>query len=285
MQPRPTMLSSHRRPLRIEAATLDVRDLARVRDFYLEALGLELVREADDQVDLGSGGAAFLTLQAAPDAQSDDPRLPGLFHIAFLLPDRAALGGWLRHARQTGVALDGAADHAVSEAVYLHDPEGNGVEIYADRPERAWKRRDGRFELPNDPLNTADLDRVAEPWAGFPAGGAIGHVHLRAANALRAAERYQALLGLDLMAELPQARFLGSGGYHHHLAVNSWRSAGAAERGAGRAGLAEIRFSAAPALFAALAGSDAEAALLQWPDPAAGRIVVAPRPEDGSEAS
>ena len=125
-------------PLQIAAVALVVRNVERVTAFYRDAIGLEVLHRDPSQVQLGADGIVLLHLLHQPAALPDDPASAGLFHTAILLPRRADLGRWLRHAAATGVALDGAADHLVSEAAYLHDPEGNGVEVYADRPPAAW---------------------------------------------------------------------------------------------------------------------------------------------------
>ena len=199
---------------------------------------------------MGAGGDAFLDLLHRPDVKPDDPASAGLFHTAFLLPSRADLGRWLAHIRTLGQKLDGATDHLVSEAVYLHDPEGNGIEVYADRPRAQWGWHDGpdgrRVEMANRPLDADGLLKLAvTPWAGAPAGTRIGHVHLRV-GAVGAARRfYGGLLGLDVTAAWDAAAFLSSGGYHHHIAANVWRSAGAGPRDPARAGLASVTLDVA----------------------------------------
>lgn len=241
--------------LRIGGVALAVRDLGRVAAFYRDVIGLEVVAQGGDAVRLGAGGAAFLDLLHRPDARPDDPATAGLFHTAFLLPSRADLGRWLAHFGALGGRLDGAADHLVSEAVYLHDPEGNGIEIYADRPRAAWRWRgegaERRVEMANRPLDAPGLLRAAEtPWAGAPPGTRIGHVHLRVGDVGEAVRFYGGALGLDLTAGWDEAAFLSSGGYHHHVAANTWHSAGAGRRDPGRTGLASVTLDIAdgPAL-------------------------------------
>ncbi len=243
--------------LRIGGVALAVRDLGRVAAFYRDVIGLEVVTQDGNTVSLGAGGAAFLDLQHRPDALPDDPASAGLFHTAFLLPSRADLGRWLVHFGALGGQLDGAADHLVSEAVYLHDPEGNGIEVYADRPRAAWRwHGDGdgaerRVEMANQPLDAPGLRRAAEtPWTGAPTGARIGHVHLRVGDVGEAIRFYGGALGLDLTAALGKAAFLSSGGYHHHIAANTWHSAGAGRRDPARAGLLSVTLDVAdgPAL-------------------------------------
>ncbi len=241
--------------LRIGGVALAVRDLHRLAAFYRDVIGLEVVAQEGDAVRLGAGGAAFLELLHRPDALPDDTAAAGLFHTAFLLPSRADMGRWLAHFRARGGRLDGGADHLVSEAAYLHDPEGNGVEVYADRPRAEWHWRDEgagrRVEMANRPLDMPGLLRAAAtPWTGAPPGTRVGHVHLRVGDVGEAVRFYGDALGLDLTAAWDSAAFLSSGGYHHHIAANTWCSPGTGRRDPARAGLASITLDIAdePAL-------------------------------------
>lgn len=222
------------------SATLVVRDLPRAVQFYAGALGLEVVEQGPGAAAMGAGGAAFLRLRHDPGALPDDPGGAGLFHLAFLLPTRADLGGWLRHGDGAGLRLDGAADHLVSEAAYLRDPEGNGIEVYADRPPSAWAWDGGGVRMANDRLDHAGLRAEAAPWRGAPAGTRLGHVHLRVGDVPAAVRFCTDQLGLQVTRQWPGAAFLSWAGYHHHVAVNTWRSAGAPPRPAGLSGLEEM---------------------------------------------
>jgi catechol 2,3-dioxygenase len=238
-------------PAHVASVTLAVRDLAAVSRFYREVLGLTIDPEGADRVSLraAAGDAPLLTLVGRPDPPLAAPREPGLFHTAFLLPSRAHLAHWLAHAARLGVALDGASDHLVSEAVYLADPEGNGVEVYVDRPRADWPREGateaGGVAMATLPLDGAGLmaaasaDDRARPWR-FPAGGGVGHVHLKVGDLDAAEAFYRERLGMAVMARYPGAVFLSWGGYHHHIAVNVWHSRGAAARTAEGPGLSEI---------------------------------------------
>lgn len=242
-------------PVRIGAVALAVRDLQRAEAFYRDVIGLERIAGGPDEALLGAGGTGFLQLHHRPGADPDDPGAAGLFHTAFLLPSRADLGSWLAHAGQRQTPLDGAADHLVSEALYLSDPEGNGVEVYADRPRAAWRWEDGRVQLANRPLDFAALLAAAGPaWSGAPAGTRIGHVHLRVGDVAEAVRFWTERMGLDVVAAMPSAAFLSSGGYHHHIAVNTWQSRGAGRRDPHRAGLQAVTLEAAPGSRAAAAG-------------------------------
>lgn len=242
--------------LRIGRVALTVRDLDRVSRFYQDDIGLSLI-EADAQGHrLGAGGAVLLDLRHDPGARLADRRQAGLFHTAFLLPGRAALADWLIHAADRRTPLEGASDHLVSEAIYLSDPEGNGIEIYRDRPSEEWTiRPDGATAMATLPL---DLDGLAaarsgRPFAGIASGTIVGHVHLQVGD-LDAAEAFWAgQVGMDLMTRYPGASFFGADGYHHHIGTNVWNSRGAGPRPQGTTGLAEVELLATPEALARIA--------------------------------
>ncbi|SEP95305.1 catechol 2,3-dioxygenase [Faunimonas pinastri] len=217
-------------PHRIGGVTIAVHDLPRVSAFYQEVVGLTLRDESANTVVLGSPSAGLLRLQGEPAARAHDRRDAGLFHTAFLLPSRGHLGAWLSHAAARRFPLLGASDHSVSEAVYLSDPEGNGVEIYADRPRSTWKVTDGAIEMTTGPLDFADLMEAGQEvdWSGWPAGAIVGHMHLQTGNLPSAEAFYSGLLGFDVTCRYPGAVFYGSGGYHHQIATNIWNSRAAA---------------------------------------------------------
>lgn len=251
LQDRPNLLPAAPDPLAIAGVALAVRDLDSVSRFYRDVVGLELIELSAGAARLGAGGVPLLDLLHRPDLLPRDPAAAGLYHTAFLLPSRADLGRWLAHAAQIGVRLDGAADHLVSEAVYLHDPEGNGIEIYADRPRSAWRWTGNLVQMANDRLDMIGLRALAtEPWTGAPAGTRIGHVHLQVGDTGAAERFYAGLLGFDVTRCWPEAVFLSTGRYHHHFAANTWHSAGAGPRDPARAGLDSVTLRAAdPALL------------------------------------
>lgn len=229
-------------PLRIGMVTLAVRDLDLVSRFYRRTVGLELLG-ADGAVRvLGAGGSPLLTLVGDPALAPLARNEAGLFHTAFLLPSRADLGRWLAFAGRTGIRLQGASDHKVSEAVYLSDPEGNGIEIYADRPPSGWTDASGDIVMSTDPLDVDGLlaEAAGSDWAGAPAGTIVGHVHLQVGDTAAAERFYAELLGFDIAKRYPGASFFGSGGYHHQLAGNVWNSRGADSRRPGRVGLESL---------------------------------------------
>jgi catechol 2,3-dioxygenase len=228
-------------PHRIGRVALVVHDLDRVSHFYETALGLQVLECGSGLVRLGAGSSVLIELEHDPHARIRGRREAGLFHTAFLLPDRARLGAWLSFALGEGLKLTGAADHLVSEAVYLNDPEGNGIEIYADRPSSAWPRRNGMIEMTSDPLDLNGLMKAAERgWTGFPDDGLVGHVHLQVGDTAAADAFYGGLLGLDVTCRYPGASFYGSGGYHHQLAGNIWNSGGAPVRSDRATGLSHV---------------------------------------------
>jgi catechol 2,3-dioxygenase len=269
-------------PAHVASVTLAVRDLAAVSHFYREVLGLTVEPEGADRVSLRAapGEAPLLTLMARPDRPPVDPRRPGLFHTAFLLPSRAHLAQWLAHAGRLGVALEGASDHLVSEAVYLSDPEGNGIEVYVDRPRANWPREGateaGGVAMATLPLDGAGLMAAASPgdlagpWR-FPAQGGVGHVHLRVGDLAAAEAFYRERLGMAVMARYPGAVFLSWGGYHHHIAVNVWHSRGAPARNDDSAGLSEIAVQVTAPKFTA-----SEFTAPEFTGLAAGQIVTDP---------
>lgn len=233
-------------PMRIGRVTLKVRDLARVSDFYRDTIGLAVLAKEDRRAILGTDTAPLLVLEADPSAAASDRHQAGLFHTAFLLPTRSDLAEWLRHVADARVPLQGASDHIVSEAIYLADPEGNGIEVYVDRPVPRWLDADGNIQMSTDPLDVQDLLAAGEGsvWNGFPESGNIGHVHLRVGDTAEADRFYRDVLGFDVTVDYPGASFYGSGGYHHQLAGNVWSSRGSSLRADDAAGLESVEIIA-----------------------------------------
>jgi catechol 2,3-dioxygenase len=223
---------------------LTVSDLARSREFYERAIGLVGVEREDGTVALGPGDGAqsLIELRGDSGAPSLDRHRTGLFHLAILLPTRRDLAVALARLAQARWPLDGASDHLVSEALYLSDPDGNGIEIYRDRPRDQWPRSGGRIEMATIPL---DLDSMLAEFGDdatvpdhAPAGAVIGHVHLQVADLDAAEAFYSGALGFDVTVRgYPGALFVSAGGYHHHLGLNTWHSAGAAAPADGSIGL------------------------------------------------
>jgi catechol 2,3-dioxygenase len=248
--PSATPTFASRTPLHIGAVGLKVRDLARLTDFYGAALGLSVLDRGKDEATLGAGGVPLVRLEYRPDAPPDDPRTAGLYHTAFLMPTRPDLARWILHVARHKVPLTGASDHAVSEAFYLDDPEGNGIEVYCDRPPDTWQWTGSDLKITTDPLDIEDIVREVAPAAAYPGapdGLRIGHVHLRVGDVARAEAFYRDALGLDVTRRRHGATFLSSGRYHHHIAGNVWHSAGAGRRDDNRAGLSWVALEAADA--------------------------------------
>lgn len=235
-------------PVRIADIGLKARNAEALGAFYRDVIGLKVFSHEPGLLVLGAGETPFLTIEEHAEALPDDKREAGLFHTAFLLPHRADLARWVQHARHKRIPLEGASDHLVSEALYLSDPEGNGVEIYADRPRADWPWQDGEVAMKTLPLDFQDLlatDGNETEWRGAPVGTTIGHVHLRVGDPNEAESWWHEALGLDTMARYGRdAVFLASGGYHHHIGANSWHSAGAGRRDPARAGLAWVSLHA-----------------------------------------
>ncbi len=246
-------MSTASAPLEIGRVALTVKDLARVGSFYESVIGLRRMAGDGGVALYGAGDRALLELREDRSARSRSTREAGLFHTAFLLPSRAALGRWLCHVADEHVPIQGASDHLVSEAIYLADPEGNGIEVYADRPRGAWPKENGHIRMSTEPLDTQDLVRAADgPWTGAPEGTVVGHVHLQVGAVPEAEAFYSSVLGFDVMAHYPGASFLGSGGYHHHLGANIWNSRGATARAYPSTGLADLEILAAGPEFVAV---------------------------------
>lgn len=249
-------------PMRIGTVRLKVRDLDAVASFYQDALGLAALETTDGRVTLGTPITPLLELVGDPALAPNDRRQAGLFHTAFLMPTRADLARWLAHVVATRVPLQGASDHLVSEAIYLADPEGNGIEVYADRAVSDWHGPDGEIRMATDPLDAQDLLRAAggTEWSGFPDAGMIGHVHLQVGDTAEADRFYRDVLGLDIATRYPGASFYGSGGYHHQLAGNVWNSRGARRRPRGTGGLDAVEIIVRDAADIAAIAARADAA-------------------------
>lgn len=223
------------------AVHLTVADLARSLDWYRGPIGLEVLAQEDGKASLGTGGRELLGLVEEPGVRPADG-YAGLFHFALLVPERVDLARWLAHAARDRVPMTGMSDHFVSEALYLRDPDGHGIEIYADRPRELWEGKVGE-RLTSFALDTGDLlgeldDPATEPFDGLPAGTTMGHVHLRVSEIEATVAFYRDALGFDLMAEYGgQAVFLAAGGYHHHIGANIWESAGRPQAPPGHASL------------------------------------------------
>jgi catechol 2,3-dioxygenase len=235
----PTLAS--RTPLRIGMIGLVARDLDLLTDYYRDLLGLTVHERSDRLSRLGVGDVTLIEIEHRPNAKPDDPATAGIYHTAFLMPTRQDHARWILHIARSRVPISGASDHGVSEAFYLDDPEGNGVEVYNDRPPERWQRENGLVVMQTKQLDIEAILREVDPatadYPSAPEGLRIGHIHLRVGDVGKAEEFYRGAVGLDLTRRRGGATFMSSGGYHHHVGANVWHSAGAGRRDDDRAGL------------------------------------------------
>jgi catechol 2,3-dioxygenase len=226
---------------RVGAVHVSVANLQRSIGYYQSVIGLSVRDRAGDRALLGAGGEDLLVLVEQPGVHPARGYC-GLYHFALLLPHRADLARWLAHAVRDRVALAGLADHYVSEAIYLSDPDGHGIEIYWDRPRELWEGKVAA-RMTTLPLDTSSLfgelpDPASESFDRLPSGTTMGHIHLCVADIAQTIAFYRDVLGFALMASLGgQAAFLSAGGYHHHIGANTWESARASQPPAGVAAL------------------------------------------------
>ncbi len=234
--------------LRIRSVALAVGNIQRSVDFYEQVLGLALIDRQQGRAQLGTDSAHRALLLEEIAAPTPVPvGSTGLFHVAWLHPTRAALAESVRRVLGAGWRFEGASDHGVSEALYLSDPDGLGIELYADRPRERWQRRaDGNgVVMVTEPLDLEDLLAQApqQPAATIAPGTVLGHIHLKVSDVPRANAFYRDALGLQEQAQLPSAAFLSAGGYHHHVGLNSWQSAGAQPPPDSAPGLRRVEFA------------------------------------------
>lgn len=219
---------------RMGAATLAVADLSRSIDFYTRVLGMQVLNQGGSTTTtatVGSGATPLLHLREIPNAVPQPDYSTGLYHVAILTPSRPDLGRVLLNLARTQYQVSGFADHLVSEAIYLNDPDGNGLELYRDRPRHEWGWENGTVKMASDPIDldgiVASVDDPDAPFTGIADGTVIGHMHLRVGNIPQAEAFYHGVLGFDIVASWHGASFVSAGGYHHHLGLNTWHSRGA----------------------------------------------------------
>jgi catechol 2,3-dioxygenase len=262
------------------AVALAVADLDRSLDYYRRTIGLELLERENGRAVLGVPGRPLLELEARPGG-SRDPDAADLFHFALVVPSRAALGRQLQHFIASDAHLTGASEHFVSEALYLRDPDGHGIEVYRDRPREDWYEGD-RFLLGTAPMDVQGVveagRQLSGQWQGIDPGTVMGHIHLETTDLALSKGFYVGKLGFDVTMDMAQASFMSVGGYHHHLAVNTW---GRRSRPASHAGDAiallhyEIRLPDRAALDRLAAGLDQDLpqdGMLEVDDPTGIRV-------------
>lgn len=246
----------------IGAVTLTVADLARSVAFYESNIGLTIQEQTAQEAILGAGQRTLLRLQALPGARYA-PRTTGLYHFALRVPSRLELARTIENLARTKTIIDGASDHTVSEALYLHDPDRHGIEIYRDRPRTDWYDKAGNFLMDTHRLDIegimGELATAHEPWQGLHPETDMGHIHLRAAELEKTGDFYVNVLGLGLMADMGSALFISAGGYHHHMGMNVWAGVGVPAPACDAARLVsyELLLPDEPALQAVLGRIDA----------------------------
>ena len=226
----PTRRKSIHPDTQVGLLSLTVSDLERSLAFYTSAIGFELLERVQSQATLGAAGKPLLLLKEQAGAQPW-PRAgqsyTGLYHFAILLPTRADLGAWVKHWTDLGYPI-GQGDHLVSEALYLEDPDGHGIEIYRDRPRDQWQWDEGTVRMATGPVDIRgmieDAQREGKTFQGLPSGTKLGHMHLQVGDIPEAARFYSEILGFDIVAKMPSALFVSAGGYHHHVGMNTWQS-------------------------------------------------------------
>lgn len=275
--PQPVITSLTLGPVELTVSALD-RSVA----FYQQVLGLTLLSRDGTEATLGLPERPLVALQERPGALPVQPRSPGLYHLALLLPTRADLSRWVQHAARLGLRL-GQADHLVSEAFYLSDPDGHGIEVYRDRPSSEWRWQGGEVEMAGDPI---DLDSLLTepgadvPFTSLPDGTTLGHVHLRVADLAATEAFYAGVLGFDVVSRWPGALFVSVDGYHHHLGLNTWQSQGGALAPEGTSRLTRVTLTVKDirALHSRLTAAGArfirEGDRLEVTDPAGNRLRI-----------
>lgn len=240
--PSATPTAASRTPLHIGSVGMIVRDLEPMSAYYRHVLGLTELDRGKDSTKLGVGDVTLIELTRRPSALPDDTREAGLYHTAFLMPTRRDHARWIVHVAKSRIPITGASDHSVSEAIYLDDPEGNGIEVYNDRPRERWEYGgDGMIVMRTEPLDIEAIVREIDPatatYPQAPEGLRIGHVHLRVGDIAQTEKFYRDAIGLDVVRKRGGASFMSSAGYHHHIGANVWHSQGAGPRNDKRAGL------------------------------------------------
>lgn len=262
------MVYEYNSPIHLAEVALNVRDLGNQTAFYHQLLGLEILNQSEKEVLLGAGGKPLVKLIQIEDA-SNPKQSYGLYHMALLLPSREDLANVFKHLLDLKIPLVGGADHGYSEAIYLEDLEGNGIELYRDKPVTVWDiREDGRIIGVTEELSAQDIYELGQELDPFviASGTRMGHVHLSVKNSREASAFYQGSLGLEDKFTIPHASWIASGDYHHHLAVNEWGGKKLATREQGMAGLAYyvVEVEDKEELLKVFAQSQSNQAITQW---------------------
>jgi catechol 2,3-dioxygenase len=225
-------MSFHKTPNTfVSQVHLKVQDIERSLKFYQNIIGLKVLEQQERKVALTADGkTALVTIEQPEDIQPKQQRTTGLYHYALLLPSRADLAKVILHMIQTQYPIQGGSDHLVSEALYLADPDGNGIEIYHDRPASTWKWEGKEVVMTTEPMDVEGIlkEDDGQPWSGLPAGTIMGHIHLHVAEFKKTEQFYCEGLGFEIVCTYGgQALFISTGGYHHHIGLNTWNGVGA----------------------------------------------------------
>lgn len=224
-------MNFHQKPITfVGQINLKVKDLKRSIAFYEKVIGFQLMEQTDSSASFTADGkTVLLAIEQPKDVIPKQGRTTGLYHFAILLPERSDLAKIVQHFLKIGLHF-GSSDHLVSEALYLSDPDGNGIEVYRDRQPSEWEWKKGEVKMTVDPLNFEDLlsGLEQETWNGLPAGTVMGHIHLHVADLKKAEDFYLNGLGFEVVCRYGhQATFISDGKYHHHIALNTWNGVGA----------------------------------------------------------
>lgn len=210
---------------------IKVQDLQRSLTFYQEIIGFKVLSKSEKKVSFtADGSTALLTIEQPGGVVPKGRRTTGLYHFAILLPSRRDLGGFIQHLIQKNHSIQGASDHLVSEALYMADPDGNGIEVYSDRSSSVWNWQDQEVAMTSEALDIQSILAESEGvrWNGLPSGTLMGHIHLHVANLAESEKFYTQALGFDVVNRYGgQALFLSTGQYHHHIGLNTWNGVGA----------------------------------------------------------
>ena len=222
------MSNKKRYGLNFDFIILRVKDIEKMKDFYVKLLKMKILKDekkADKrEISLGTETKEIIRLISYGNEEIKGYDETNVYHIAYLLPEREDLGNFLRNCVKEQIKLDGVGDHYVSEAIYLTDPEGNGIEVYADRDYRNWKWENGRVVMGTEQVDVEDLLRISDnmPEFSIPEGTKIGHIHVESSDIENDKNFYVEKLGLNVVSEVPKAYFLSVDGYHHHFGMNQW---------------------------------------------------------------
>ena len=240
------MSNKKRYGLNFDFIILRVKDIEKMKNFYVKLLKMKVLRDEKNadkrEISLGTETKEIIRLISYGNEEIRGHDEINVYHIAYLLPEREDLGNFLRNCVKEQIKLDGVGDHYVSEAIYLTDPEGNGIEVYTDRNYNKWKWENGRVVMGTEQVDVEDLLRISDgmPEFSIPEGTKIGHIHMESSDIENDKDFYVKKLALDVVSEVPKAYFLSIDGYHHHFGMNQWNGMRKIPRNANSTGVEEI---------------------------------------------